>query len=248
MGLEFTFSIMVVRRSREEWKTYGNVFDTFTERNIFKLTGQGYFSEMDRSIALGKEANIFSAIKQEGERVIVKIYRLENCNFNKMYDYLKHDPRYVSIKTQRRKIIFAWTQREYRNLLKAREVIRVPMPITFKDNIILMEQIGFGDDVALQLKISDLPDPKKTADTIFEMVKKLFDSGLVHGDLSEFNILIHNEEPVFIDFSQSTTTESMNAPELLKRDIEILCAYFKRKHNLDFNPDKIYQNTVSSKK
>jgi len=220
---------MVVNRSREEWKTYGNVFDKFTESNLRKLSSQGYFEELESTVALGKEANVFIARTKENTHIIVKIYRLENCNFNKMLSYIVQDPRYMSLKGQKRKIIFAWTQREYRNLLKSREFVRVPTPIVCKENIVLMELIDEGGDIAQKLKDADLPHPQKTFDEVIAGVRKLFKGGLVHGDLSEFNILIQQGQVVFIDLSQMTTTDSSNAPELLKRDIHVICSFFNRK-------------------
>lgn len=230
---------MVVNRSREEWKTYGNVFDKFTYANLRRLIGSGYFEELTSSIALGKEANVFGAETKDESLVAVKIYRLENCNFNKMYEYISQDPRYIDLKGQRRKIIFAWTQREYRNLLKAREVIRVPTPLAFKDNIVVMEYIMDGDVVAPQLKDVNFEEYGPLFDQIIDMVKKLFGAGLVHGDLSEFNILIEGSDPVFIDFSQSTAIDSPNAPELMKRDLNILCNFFK-KRGVERDPQEIY--------
>ncbi len=219
---------MVVNRSREAWKTYGNVFDNFTIRNLQKLSSQGYFDELETSIALGKEANVFSAKNSDGEPIAVKIYRLENCSFNKMYNYIIQDPRYMHLKGDKRRIIFAWTQREYRNLMKAREVIRVPTPINFKDNILLLEFIGESGEPAPQLKNAAVNDYDELYDEILLMIKKLYDQGIVHGDLSAFNILIQNGQPVFIDFSQGTATDSPNAKELLKRDLEVISNFFKK--------------------
>ena len=73
--------------TKEKFKTYGNVFDQFTMRNIFKLASQGHFEDIMSPISIGKEANIFSAIKKDKTKVILKIYRLENCDFNIMYSY-----------------------------------------------------------------------------------------------------------------------------------------------------------------
>lgn len=224
----------MVRNSREDWKTYGNVFDNFTINNLRKLSSQGYFEELSITLKPGKEANVFIAPKNNGEDVIVKIYRLENCNFNKMFEYISQDPRYAYLKGNKRKTIFAWTQREYRNLMKAREVIRVPNVYTFKDNIIIMECISEGDQVAPILKDSHIEKPKEVFDEIVDIMKKLFKAGIVHGDLSEFNILIQNNRPVFIDFSQGSSVDANNAKELLLRDISNISSFFK-KFGLEIN-------------
>ncbi|MBN1792478.1 serine protein kinase RIO [Candidatus Woesearchaeota archaeon] len=218
------------KNPRQEWKVYKNVFDQFTLQVLEKLRGQGHYDELKSPIALGKEANIFSAVKgsRESERkVIVKIYRLENCNFNKMYSYLAPDPRFHDLKKKRRLIIFTWAQREYRNLLKARDVIRVPMPIAVRDNVIIMEHIG-RDEAAPKLKDALPSNPKKFYDKTIANMKALHKAGLVHADLSDFNILNYEDEPVFIDFSQGTTTEHPHADEYLERDLRNVCRYFKR--------------------
>jgi RIO kinase 1 len=217
---------MARKPGKEEWKVYNNVFDAFTIRVLFKLESQGHYTRLISSYRLGKEANIFIAEHEEKD-VIVKIYRLENCNFNKMYSYLSQDERYENVKGQKRKIIFEWVQREYRNLLKAREVIRVPTPLAIKDNVIVLEMIG-DDEPAPELKDAPPKDPEEFFDKIIDMIKKLKVHGLIHGDLSAFNILNYQEDPVFIDFSQATTTKSSGWEELLKRDVEVLVKHFNK--------------------
>lgn len=240
---------MVVNRSRESWKTYGNVFDSFTVRNIEKLASQGYFQELSGAIDLGKEANVFSAITTDETYVAVKIYRLENCNFNKMYEYISQDARYIDIKGQKRRIIFTWNQREYRNLLKAREHIRVPTPLTFKDNILVIEFIDdYEGNAAPKLRDVEIEDPESLFNEVLEMVEKLLlGANLVHGDLSEYNILMQNDSPVFIDFSQATAADSPFARELLARDLRVICSFFK-KRGYDRNSEEIYEHLVAKKR
>ncbi|MFH1770534.1 MAG: RIO1 family regulatory kinase/ATPase [archaeon] len=209
--------------AKEKWKVYKNVFSEFSLRTLFKLSSEGHFEELGSPIMIGKEANVFSATTKNREKIIVKIYRLENCNFNKMYQYIKADPRYINMKKQKRDIVFAWTQREYKNLMIAREVINVPTPITFKNNIILMDMIG---SPAPMLKDSRPDNPEEFLKKIVRCVKDLKEQGLVHGDLSEFNILNDDDEPVLIDFSQATLTRSPGVRELYDRDINNLKRYF----------------------
>lgn len=228
--------------TREEWKVYGNVFSEHSRKLLFKMSSQGYFEELEAAVSVGKEANVFTATTKDHDRIIAKIYRLENCNFNKMYNYLAADPRYIGTSRNQRRIVFTWTQREFRNLLIAREVIKVPKPITFKDNIILMEFIG-NIDPAPELKDHPPKDPEKFFKKVIGNMNKLYKKGLIHGDLSPFNILNHNEEPVFIDFSQGTMIDATDADELLKRDIKNICHYF-RKLGLKIDEEKVRKKVM----
>ena len=216
------------RRIDEKFQVMHNVFDEFTNKTIFKLISEGYFDGLESAVALGKEANIFSA-KKGTERVMVKIYRLETCDFNRMYDYIKQDPRYVGLKGKKREIIFSWVQREYRNLLKAREAgVRVPTPFAFKNNVLVLEFIGKGNDIAPRLVTQKPKNPKGFFEEIVINIKKLYKAGLVHADLSAFNILNFEEKPVFIDFSQCNPTTIGRTDEFLERDVKNIVNFFKR--------------------
>ena len=216
-------------KPKEEFKTWGDVFDQFTQRTVYKLISQGHFEGLESPISIGKESNVFSALKKDGLRVMVKIYRLETADFNRMSDYIRDDPRYPNLKGGKRNIIFAWVQREFRNLLKAREAnVSVPTPLTFNNNVLVLEFIGDGDFIAPKLK-DELPkSPKDFFDKIIANMKKLYKAGLVHADLSAFNILNYSQRPVFIDFSQCTTLESSRAKEYLERDVRNICNFFRK--------------------
>ena len=212
---------------REEYKTLKDVFDLFTEKNLFKLISQGYIDGLQSPLSTGKEANIFTAKKGDEIR-IVKIYRLQTCDFNKMYDYLRADPRYATLKNKRREVVFAWAHRENRNLLKAIEAeVRVPLTYTQLYNILIMEFIG-DENAAQKLKDQKPADPEKFFKEVVEQMKKLYKAGLIHADLSGFNILNYDEKPVLIDMSQATPLENPNAQEYLKRDVHNICTLFKK--------------------
>lgn len=215
------------RYSRQDWKVYNNVFDTYTKDTLMKLQAQGHYDELLSPITLGKEANVFTAKK--GDHIVaIKIYRWMNCNFNTMYSYLADDERYINLKAQKRKVVLAWVQREYSNLLVAREYIPVPIPHTFRNNVIVMDFIGEGATPAPMLKDRPPKDPEAFYTECRKHLERLKEGGLVHGDISAFNILNHNEKPVFIDFSQATTVKSPRAEELYERDLKQLNAWFER--------------------
>ncbi len=135
---------------------------------------------------------------------------------------------YRQVRKQRRKVVFAWAHREFRNLLKAREAeVRVPTPYTVMSNILIMEFIG--NEQAAQKLNKDKPEkPKEFFKEVVEQMRKLYKAGLIHADLSGFNILNYNQKPVFIDMSQATPLDNPNAQEYLKRDVHNICELFKK--------------------
>tara|TARA_Y100000310_G_scaffold328595_1_gene396965 strand:- start:361 stop:1059 length:699 start_codon:yes stop_codon:yes gene_type:complete len=218
---------------QERFKTLKGVFDEFTNRNLFELQSRGYFDELVSPLFVGKESNVFLA-KSVGQVVIVKIYRIQNCDFNIMFSYIKKDIRYQHLNKHRRQIILAWVQREYRNLIKAEHAgINSPKSIAIKNNVIVEEMIG---PPALPLKDQHPKKPEKFLNEILKQVRKLYKFGLIHGDLSAFNILNHEEKPYLIDFSQSTLIKTPNSEELLERDIKNILQFFKK---LKINRDAI---------
>jgi RIO kinase 1 len=87
-------------------------------------------------------------------------------------------------------------------------------------------------------------DPDKFMEKTINCVKELYKVSLVHADLSEFNILNFEEEPVFIDFSQATTLEHPQALEYLRRDIDNVCKHF-RKLGLKADSEEVYKKVTS---
>ncbi|MFO8015620.1 MAG: serine protein kinase RIO [Candidatus Woesearchaeota archaeon] len=231
----------MTRVTKERFKTYKDVFDNHTERALFRLSGQGHFDRLLGPVSIGKEANIFTVLRKDpeedgdaagGSMAIAKIYRLETCEFNRMYDYMRYDPRYEGMKRSKRKIIFSWCQREFRNLFKAREAgVNVPTPFVFRDNILLMELIGRkpgSNEPAPKLKDMHPDNPERFYEMLMDQINSFYKSGMVHGDLSEYNILNQDGKPSIIDLSQATPIKSSNAEDLLKRDAKNTARFFNK--------------------
>lgn len=223
---------------RERFKTLKDVFDLGTEERLFKLNSRGAFEGLESPISIGKEANVFTGITKESERVVVKIYRLGTCDFTKMYTFLRVDPRFPGVQRNRRQAVYAWAQREYRNLLQAREAgVRVPTAIAILGNVLVMEYIG-DESPAPKLKDQDPADPEAFLKDIAANMRKLHRANLVHGDLSPFNILNRDEQAVLIDLSQTTTLDNPNAAGFLDRDCRVIAQYF-RKIGLDIDGETL---------
>jgi len=220
-------------KDSEDLKSVEGVFDTFTLKTLYHLANKGYIDALGGVISTGKEANIYHAFGCGGEREIaIQVYRISTSNFRAMSSYLIGDPRFKNVRHEKRSIVFAWTKKELRNLKKAHAAgVRVPEPVVERNNVLLMEFIGEDEIPAPQLRVVSLtPDKaRKAFDTTVEYVRLLYHANLVHADLSEFNILMHDSEVVFIDMGQSVTLDHPNAMEFLMRDIHNVTRFFRKK-------------------
>lgn len=211
--------------------TVESVFDERTAFNLNKLLINGPLDKIEGIISAGKEANIYLAYDKDGQEVAVKIYKIDSNTSKWMRNYIIGDPRFKKIPNNPSKIIFLWANKEFKNLKRAfKEGLNVPKPIHIKNNILIMEYIGFESIPAPKLKDIKKPkNPEELLKQVFTFIKKLYqNANLVHGDLSEFNILYHNQKPVFIDISQAVDTQHPKAEIYLVRDIKNIAKYFEK--------------------
>ncbi len=225
------------------------VFDEATLKALYHLSKDGVIQALGGSISTGKEANVFLADGKDFD-VAIKIYRISTSTFRSMEDYILGDPRFKSIRHKKKDVVFAWTRKEFRNLLRAEEVgIKVPKPITTYRNILVMQFLGENEKAFPLLKDIKLEkeDAKEIAEIIFNYVDLLYNEAkLVHGDLSEYNILINPStlEPYIIDMGQAVTPEHPGAETFLKRDLKNLTRYF-RKYGIETSDEELYKKLKS---
>ncbi len=209
--------------SKGKFIAYENVFDQSTLRAVFKMSGQGFFDNIEGPISTGKESNVF-LVKLGEEKRVAKIYRTNDAAFKKMHEYMKSDPRFSGMKGTNLTIVYLWAKKEFRNLMRAREKeVNAPMPFSVFKNILIMEYY----DAPLLIK-QPPNDPKKFYEKLIKEVIKLKTAGLVHTDISEYNILNNNEEPVLIDFSHALDLRYPNVQRYLIRDIHNIVTYFNK--------------------
>jgi len=221
-------------KDADDFKVKGDVFDTRTLMNIYALTKRGFIDALGGAVSTGKEANIFSAVRGDGQ-VAVKIYRISTSDFRAMQDYIAGDPRFGGVKGTKRSLVSAWTKKEYRNLKRAEEAgVRVPLAMTTRENILIMEMVLQGDDPAPMIKDVKLSHEEalRVFNLLADYVAILYRKAeLVHADLSEFNIL-YNGDPVIIDMGQSLTRDHPLAEKFLMRDVANLSRFFKKRYGI----------------
>ncbi|MVT12846.1 MAG: serine protein kinase RIO [Euryarchaeota archaeon] len=241
---EFVNDKIKIERREKDYnllKAESDVFDRKTMLTLYDLLSHGYFDIIEFPIKIGKEANIFRA-KKGRKYYVVKIYRTSTKNFNSIIKYIEGDYRFEHFKRSTLGIIYLWAQKEFRNLTDCYNAsVLVPKPVVFRNNIVVMEYLGNSRYPAPLLK--DYPqDLQKfygmVRDNVLRMVN---DALLVHGDLSEYNIVIHKDKPYIIDVSQAMPVKHPNARTLLERDVRNIVRFFSKK-GVDANEKDFYDS------
>src|SRR6266852_3398588 len=140
-------------------KTYDQVFDHAALLTIASLIGDGVISTLDYPVSTGKEANVFHGTDASGRAKALKIYRIATATFRNIALYIEGDPRFKRVKRGTKPTIFAWAQKEYKNLVRMGDAgVRVPDPERVLDNVLVMEYIGDESQPAPSLREVVLED------------------------------------------------------------------------------------------
>ena len=224
-------------KDADQFKVEASVFDDATYAALYKLVQDGHIDAFGGPISTGKEANVYTALGGdsaesegvEGSEVAVKVYRINASDFQDMREYLDGDPRFEGIGQDKKKVVLAWVRKEYANLKRAQAAgVRVPTPIAAERNVLVMEYLGTEEGRARRLAEVHLENPQVAYEGVREYMRRLYDAGLVHGDLSEYNIIVHEDELVVIDLGQAVTIHHPNSHDFLERDCENVASFFRR--------------------
>jgi len=213
----------------EEMDALEEVFDRSTLMIVYKMLNRGYLKNIHGVLRSGKEARIYWGLGKDNRRIAIKIFLTTSREFNRgRLAYIQGDQRFKNVRRDTRSLVNLWALKEYKNLQQAKSGgVRVPTPIKIIGNVLLMEFIGGRDGPAPLLRETLLDHPAKVYDKIAESVRLLYQKAqLVHGDLSEYNIMMDGLEPVLIDFAQAVTVEHEMAHVFLERDLVQLNQYF----------------------
>ena len=226
-------------KDADQFKVEQSVFDDATFGALYKLVGDGHIVAFGGPISTGKEANVYEALGADDTEVAVKVYRINASAFKQMRDYLEGDPRFEGIGNDKGKVVLAWVRKEFANLERAQRAgVRVPTPIAVERNVLVMELVGLVDERARRLAEVDVENPQTAYEVVREYMRRLYSAGLIHGDLSEYNMIIHDGELVVIDLGQAVTVHHPNSREFLTRDCKNVASFFRRQ-GLDVTTDEL---------
>ena len=226
----------------EGYKIYFEAYDalalnTYVQRKTFSAVGS--------EIGVGKESVVIEVLKEpeiaiaDPEVLILKLHREGRTSFKQ-------------VKRTREHLVgkehFSWiyaarlaANREFTIMKKLYPDISIPKPIDQNRHTIVME-VAKGSE----LSKTKVLDPEWYLDEILKQIRLVYGKGIIHNDLSEYNIFVSDEGVQLIDWPQYITKDHPHAEELLKRDIENVLNHFSKKYMIQRNADEILKDILEN--
>ena len=222
-----------------------------TPKRLQSLIEEGLIDTVVRQLMSGKEATVY-VVRCADETRCAKVYKdATQRSFRQAVDYTENrkvkntrDARAMAKGTRfgRQATEAAWQSAEVDALYRlAAAGVRVPQPYNFCDGVLLMELVTdeHGDAAPRLNDVAFTPEEARTHHaTLLSEVVRMLCAGIVHGDLSEFNVLLGDDGPVIIDLPQAVDAAGNNhAKRMLLRDVANLRGFFGR-----FVPDLLHSD------
>ncbi len=198
------------------------------------LVEKGTIAQIGPEVGAGKESDIWLAVNDQGHEFILKMHRLGKLDFRAT----KRARAFIAEKSHISPLYESRlsAEREFKalsDLFKAG--VSVPEPIGQNRHIVAMHII-IGQDL-YRVKKKEFQTEKEIFtlfDNIIHEMQSAVRQGYIHGDLSEYNIRLNEDNyPVFFDWPQYIETESEQAKRILTRDLNNILNYFKKKFQMN---------------
>lgn len=217
----------LIQQTTQPYEGYRIYFEAYDLLALNALVKRGTLKAIDGVIGVGKESIIYAALGGILERELaVKFHREGRTSFKQVRRVRRHlgERKHLSWLYASRLA----AQREYEALTALYPAVNVPEPIDQSRHAIVMELCS-GEMLVNQ----SLSQPQQCLSEILHQVQLSYQQGFIHGDLSEFNILIEADRIVLIDWPQWTGTSEPGADELLERDVGNVLKFFRRKYGIE---------------
>jgi RIO kinase 2 len=195
----------------------------------------GLIEAFGQSLGVGKEADVYEALTPRGSRVAIKFHRLGRISFRQTRRKRDYTSEHAGWLFQSRLA----AEREFQALkLVYAHGVAVPEPLSQNRHCIVM---GFIDGAELA-KWRKLSNPEKVLREVLRNVRRSYlKAGVVHADLSEYNILVkENMHILIIDWPQFVTIGHPNIEELLERDVRNVVEFFSRRFRVKVTPKRVF--------
>ncbi|MDV3103667.1 serine/threonine-protein kinase RIO2 [Thermococcus waiotapuensis] len=238
---------LVVRRSDIGYIGYQLTIHGYDALAIRALAKKGVIEAISTAqIGVGKDADVYVGVTPSGEKVAIKFNRIGGRTASRKATYHGHvfqDKHHTSWLYVSRLI----AKKEHEALTLLSPIARVPRPIAWNRHVVVMEFIE-GRELA-ELGDTDLTkeEAAEILDKVLDEYLKIVRFGIVHSDMSEFNVVLTTEGDILIiDWAQYMTTVNPESYELLKRDIAVLLNAFGRRWGVRREFDEVWPRFESA--
>ncbi|NXJ68582.1 RIOK2 kinase, partial [Rostratula benghalensis] len=194
---------------------------TLSSRQVINCVGN--------QMGVGKESDIYIVANEEEQQFALKLHRLGRTSFRSLKnkrDYHKHRHKMSWLYLSR---LAAMKEFAYMKALHDRK-FPVPKPVDYNRHAVVMELI---DGYPL-CQVRQMEDPASVYSELMDLIVKLANHGLIHGDFNEFNLILDNDDHVtMIDFPQMVSTSHANAEWYFDRDVNCIKEFFKKRFNYE---------------
>ncbi len=216
----------MVRFNPVPYDGYALVSGGYDTLALATLTRRGTISALGTQIGEGKESVVCDALGLGP--VAIKFHRVGGRSFSSARlnrEYMPDDghcPWLIASKKS--------AEREYLALKTLHPAVSVPLPIDQNRHCVVMSLVS-----GQNMNRCRLERPDEALDEILDNVQKAFHAGIIHADLSEYNILMEDGKCVIIDWPQWMETGHQNAQTILERDLDNILTYFQRKYRVAYD-------------
>lgn len=216
---------------------------TYMGLDVLALRGlvvRGIIEDIGEKIGVGKEGEVYLGVTPAGEWVVVKFHREGRRTFK----HLRRTRSYMAEATRGQWLLKAKTlgEREFKILVElSGRGARVPKPVGWNRNAVVLVYLEGVELYRAKDVIGDYAE--RILWDVLETLRIAYqDIGIVHGDLSEYNVLVVNEDGerrgYVIDWPQYVYKDEEHAEELLKRDVYYIVRFFRKKLGVDIDEDR----------
>ncbi|XP_053510067.1 serine/threonine-protein kinase RIO2 [Ictalurus furcatus] len=193
------------------------------------LSSRNVILSVGNQMGVGKESDIYIVANEEGEQFALKLHRLGRTSFRNLKnkrDYHKHRRNMSWLYLSR---LSAMKEYAYMKALYDRG-FPVPKPVDYNRHAVVMELLN-GYPLC---QVREIQDPASLYSEIMELIVKLANHGLIHGDFNEFNLMLDdNDHVTMIDFPQMVSTSHTNGQWYFDRDVKCIRDFFIKRFNYE---------------
>ena len=225
--LRFLSNLKVVSKETIHYLGYQMDFEAYDILALSDLADRNIVASIGDRIGVGKESVVYEALGKGSNTLAIKFHREGRTSFKhvrRVREHLKDGSRCAWIHAARRAARY-----EFSVMTGLYPQVSIPRPVALSRHAIAMELIHGN-----QLNQVNLSNPNECLDIILDEVSAAYSLGVIHADLSEYNVIVRGEEIKIIDWPQAVKIDHPNTSELLERDLTNILRFFARKYKIDY--------------